>query len=100
VQRGALEHSALTKGNVCIIPYPQGSAIYEGEGIERLHEPEVADNLKETLIDTRGQCAYELTDCEYYLVHKFKSSKIPVQIRKSGHKLPHLAKKLSAINSC
>ena len=79
---------------------PQGSAIYEGEGIERLHEPEVADNLKETLIDTRGQCAYELTDCEYYLVHKFKSSKIPVQIRKSGHKLPHLAKKLSAINSC
>lgn len=43
-------------------PYPQGSGIYAEEGVERLLEPERADNLKEALIDTRNQCAYELTE--------------------------------------
>lgn len=42
--------------------YTQGPRIYEEESLDWLHEPEVADNLKDTLTDTIGQCAYELRE--------------------------------------
>lgn len=62
---------------------PDNSGIYVGEELERLKEPEVADDLKKTVLPRpdREKPTYELTVTSCIDFHKFKSEEFPVEER-------------------